>query len=400
MSFSTDDLCRAFFEQVPIGFVVARFDGRFLLVNEAFAAIHGHTVDETLKLRYQNITPSKYEDADREQMSQLKIKGYVPPFDKQYIRKDESLVPIRLMLGTLSIDGEDCVWSLVENISSDAGVTSPSGWLFPGLYQELFQRVPLAMALTDELGRFIDVNQAYADLIGRTVEEALKLSFWDITPPEYHRQNQEEINRLGETGSFGPFTKQYLKKEEGDQQSRIFVTLFGATLKIHNERYTWVVCLPHLPNSTSELERDTKFGGHVLGLAGGTKKKLGLVPMVPFEADEGGSQVALHGSATETSPPGAPEPESTNLDPIKVMFTFDRQSYSVLQNIMDIAAFGSEARTVREALQIMRALQKQAEKGYSEVVVQSPETGEQKILELDLLKLNKRLESRRTGHID
>ena len=36
-----DELYRAFFEEVPLGFVVARMDGRYVLVNEAFAEIHG-----------------------------------------------------------------------------------------------------------------------------------------------------------------------------------------------------------------------------------------------------------------------------------------------------------------------------------------------------------------------
>jgi hypothetical protein len=38
------------------------------------------------------------------------------------------------------------------------------------------------------------------------------------------------------------------------------------------------------------------------------------------------------------------------------------------------------ANVVRDSLQISRALQQQAEQGYSEVIVRNPETGEERIV--------------------
>ena len=218
----------------------------------------GDTVDETLKLRYQNITPIEHEEADRAQITQLKVQGQVAPFEKNYIHKDGSIVPIRLMLGVLNLEGDDFIWSVVESVSNKTGAALRPTWLSPGLYQELFRQVPLAMALCDQEGRYIDVNQAYADLIGRTVDETLGLTFWDITPREYHKENREEMSKIGETGSFGPWTKEYFRKEGGDRVSRVTVTLLGASVKLHNESYMWVVCLPHLPTAAGRTERDTR----------------------------------------------------------------------------------------------------------------------------------------------
>jgi len=64
----------------------------------------------------------------------------------------------------------------------------------------------------------------------------------------------------------------------------------------------------------------------------------------------------------------------------RVVFTFDERSLDSLKRITEQGHFGSMAGAVREALQISRALQAQAQEGYTEIIVRNPETKEERVI--------------------
>jgi len=64
----------------------------------------------------------------------------------------------------------------------------------------------------------------------------------------------------------------------------------------------------------------------------------------------------------------------------KVAFTFDQRSLTTLDEMTQEGHFSSMADTVRESLQISRALQSQAISGFTEVIVRNPKNGEEKVV--------------------
>ena len=64
----------------------------------------------------------------------------------------------------------------------------------------------------------------------------------------------------------------------------------------------------------------------------------------------------------------------------RVVFTFDERSLESLKKITEQGNFASMAETVRESLQINRALQRQAQNGFTEVVVRNPKTNEERVI--------------------
>ena len=64
----------------------------------------------------------------------------------------------------------------------------------------------------------------------------------------------------------------------------------------------------------------------------------------------------------------------------RVVFSFDERSLESLQKLTEQGKFSSMADTVRESLQINRALQSQAQQGFTEVVVRNPETNKERVL--------------------
>ncbi len=70
------------------------------------------------------------------------------------------------------------------------------------------------MFVSDLAGTFLDANDAFLDLLGYTRAELLRGNVQrdTLTPPEFHFLSQKAVQELYETGSSGPYEKEYLHK--------------------------------------------------------------------------------------------------------------------------------------------------------------------------------------------
>ena len=109
---------RYLFKTSPVGLALCRPDGVFVDVNDAYATLIGRTVDETLKLDYWQVTPDKYAIQEQYQLECLTRTGEYGPYLKECIRSDGSLVPVQLHGKLIEMDGEEYIWSSVEDVSS------------------------------------------------------------------------------------------------------------------------------------------------------------------------------------------------------------------------------------------------------------------------------------------
>ncbi len=110
---------KAFFNNSPIGISVDKLEnGEFMQGNNAFLNMIGYTEDEYKSLNYKSITDKKYNDIEGVLINTLKDTGKYGPYEKEYIHKNGSIVPV-VLNGISFIDefGENLVYSTVENIS-------------------------------------------------------------------------------------------------------------------------------------------------------------------------------------------------------------------------------------------------------------------------------------------
>ncbi|HEY9619579.1 MAG TPA: PAS domain S-box protein [Crinalium sp.] len=112
-----DEFNRQLFEQSPIGLALCRMDGTLVNINAAFAAILGRTVPETLALSYWDITPPKYAVQEQAVLEELEQTGRYKSYEKEYLHKNGSLIPVRLSGLIIEKNGERLIWSSVEDIS-------------------------------------------------------------------------------------------------------------------------------------------------------------------------------------------------------------------------------------------------------------------------------------------
>ncbi|MDZ7654957.1 MAG: MASE3 domain-containing protein [Sulfurimicrobium sp.] len=108
---------RMLFENAPIGLALSRMDGTLTDVNQAYADILGRSIEETKGLTYRQITPETYAGQERQQLENLRTSGRYGPYEKEYFRRDGSLVPVRLTGTRIVRNGEPYIWSSAEDIT-------------------------------------------------------------------------------------------------------------------------------------------------------------------------------------------------------------------------------------------------------------------------------------------
>ncbi|HJV23395.1 MAG TPA: PAS domain S-box protein [Holophagaceae bacterium] len=112
---------RNLFYEAPVGHALNRLeDGSFLSVNPAFAAITGYDLAELNALSYWDLTPPEYEAQEAQQLASLKAFGRYGPYEKEYLRKNGTRVPV-LLNGSLihDSDGTPLILSVVSDITEN-----------------------------------------------------------------------------------------------------------------------------------------------------------------------------------------------------------------------------------------------------------------------------------------
>lgn len=77
-------------------------------------------------------------------------------------------------------------------------------------YRAMFSTANVGLALCRLDGTLLEVNKEYCDILGRSEEETLSLTYWDITPREYEPQEEQQLASLYKNGKYGPYEKEYI----------------------------------------------------------------------------------------------------------------------------------------------------------------------------------------------
>ncbi len=92
--------------------------------------------------------------------------------------------------------------------------------------RNLYELSPLGIALTDMQGHYREFNEAFAKICGYPAADLQVLDYWTLTPSEYAEQESAQLASLSRTGRYGPYEKQYQRKDG----SRIPIRLNGVLI--------------------------------------------------------------------------------------------------------------------------------------------------------------------------
>ncbi|OFX63085.1 MAG: hypothetical protein A2066_03510 [Bacteroidetes bacterium GWB2_41_8] len=172
---------RMLFEQSAIGLALNSFDGKMIDINTTFSAIIGRTVNETKALTYWDITPSKYQQQELQQLDLLSKTGRYGPYEKEYIHKDGHLVPVRLQGLVVERKNEKYILSSVEDISeqkkAELELIAAKNQL-----SHILERISDGFGSLDRDWNYTFVNEKLAQIVGRKREELLGKNIWKVFP--------------------------------------------------------------------------------------------------------------------------------------------------------------------------------------------------------------------------
>ncbi|MBD2605704.1 PAS domain S-box protein [Scytonema hofmannii FACHB-248] len=100
---------------------------------------------------------------------------------------------------------------------------------------QLFEKCPLGLALCRTDGTLININPAYAAILGRTVPETLNLCDRQITPGNYTAADQATLENLEKTGRYGPYEKELIHKDG----HLVSVRISGLMIEKDGEQLIW-----------------------------------------------------------------------------------------------------------------------------------------------------------------
>ena len=108
------------YERLRDGSATVDLDGRITEFNPTFQELLGYSEAEIYQLKYEDITPKKYHEMESKIIKeQVMTRGYSDLYEKEYIRKDGSIVPIELTtyLLTDSNNTPTGMWAIIRDIS-------------------------------------------------------------------------------------------------------------------------------------------------------------------------------------------------------------------------------------------------------------------------------------------
>ena len=111
---------RGLYQSLMYGVTQTDENGYIVESNKAFRDMLGYTEEELRNLRYPDITPKKWHSYEEGEVArQLRERGFSDEFEKEYYRKDGSIVPVamRAWVNEIGPEAEPEFWALIHDIS-------------------------------------------------------------------------------------------------------------------------------------------------------------------------------------------------------------------------------------------------------------------------------------------
>ncbi|MGF6297954.1 PAS domain S-box protein, partial [Paraburkholderia sp. WC7.3d] len=154
-----------------IGIIVWNTDGDILEANDAFLRMVGYEREDLVagRVRWADLTPPEWRESTEQALAAVGEMGRSQPYEKEYLRKDGSRVPV--MIGGASIEaggkeGVAFVLDLTERKRAEEALRqSEEQW------KAVFENNPTMFFMVDAAGIILSVNLLGAEQLGYTADE-------------------------------------------------------------------------------------------------------------------------------------------------------------------------------------------------------------------------------------
>ncbi len=170
---------RGAFHSSSVGMALTALDGTFVQVNDRLAEMLGHKVEELMRLGVAGITHPDDLSVDTENAAAMKA-GLIESYqrEKRYLRKDGTILWADLT-ASLVRTYDNAPTHVVSHIQ-DITDRKEAALLFAAIFEDSV--VPKLIA--DDRRCLVEVNEAAAELLGVSREDAIGLTLDDLMPDE------------------------------------------------------------------------------------------------------------------------------------------------------------------------------------------------------------------------
>jgi PAS domain S-box-containing protein len=231
------------------GILIADREGRILEANDAFLHILGYEREDLVsgRVRWTELSPPEWRERDVLTQAELNSTGIVQPFEKEYLRKDGSRVPVLIGAAMFKEGGLAFVLDLTERKQAEETLRASEA-----KFRAAIDGIAGLVAIMAPSGELESVNSPLTEYFGRTFEELKNWGTSDAVHPEDLPRVLEAFETSLSAGT--PFHHE-LRLRRFDGEYRWFENR-GAPIRDESGRIArWYCLLTDIEDRTQALAR-------------------------------------------------------------------------------------------------------------------------------------------------
>ncbi|QSQ27083.1 PAS domain S-box protein [Pyxidicoccus parkwayensis] len=179
---------RRIFESHVIGLVLSDNQGRVTHANDAFLRIVGYSREDLTegRINFLAMTPPEFHAVTMRAVEEIEAHGVASTFEKEYVRKDGSRVPV--LLGSVRLPEQDQNATFVLDLTERKAAEAER--------ERFFRLAPDMFCIAGMDGFFKRVNPAFTRILGWSDEELRARPFLDFIHPEDRARTEETLASL------------------------------------------------------------------------------------------------------------------------------------------------------------------------------------------------------------
>jgi PAS domain S-box-containing protein len=252
-------------------------DGYLRFWNTAFCNLLGYSDEElSIMKRSKELIPPEWREQETKMLEQLRTTRQPVRYEKEYIRKDGSRVPVELLVeGVFDSEGNvDYYMSFITDITERKQAEKTLQASEETLWA-LINATRETLLLIDKEGTILVANEVVAQRLGKSSQELIGTCLYDRFPPDIAKSRKEHFDKVAITGESirfedtraGRFYEIYcypVFNEEG-KVSRLVIFASDITERkraekqLHNEKERFFTISENAPFGMIMIDKDGNF---------------------------------------------------------------------------------------------------------------------------------------------